>query len=183
MNLASFLSVENIKDLSFYFGIFFTLAFVIRTFIPVDFSPEVNSDIGNFDTDASFNLFSLESIIAFLMSFCWICFLSLKLDYSLKMSFLISLLVGVFAMALFAFLITQFKKLETRVEPDLKDLVGTRGRAYLNFAPNGLSKIEIEFNSKLQILDAKNLKDEEIKAFEEIKVVKVENEIIYVEKI
>jgi len=178
----SLLSVENIKTLSFYFGILFTLIFVLRTFLPLDFSPEMDTT-GSFGTDSGFALFSLESIVAFLMTAAWMNFLSLKLGYSLKLSLIVALLTGFFAMALFAFLIAQFKKLEQTKSADLKELTGKTGKAYMDFKPFGTSKIQIGFNSKLEILDAKNASDAEIKAFNDIKVTKIENEIIYIEKI
>ena len=85
-------------------------------------------------------------------------------------------------MALFTFLISKFKKLEHAPKPLYKELEGKKGRAYMNFAPKGAGKIQIEFNSKLDILDAKNNSDEFIKAFDPIKTIKVEGEEIYIEK-
>ena len=52
-----------------------------------------------------------------------------------------------------------------------------------HFPVKGQGQIEIEVNGQLSISDAINLKDEEIMAFDQIKVVKVENEIMYIEKV
>ena len=53
----------------------------------------------------------------------------------------------------------------------------------MKFAPNGVSKIQIEFNSKFATLDAINFSEVEIKTADLIKVVKVENDNIYIEKV
>ena len=104
------------------------------------------------------------------------------MHHSLKIACLIAIGSGLIGMFLFAWIILQFKKLEHTPKADLNELINKTGKAYINFAPNGFGKIQIEFNSKLETLDAKNISNEEIKSFEEIKVVKIENNEIYIEK-
>ena len=65
----------------------------------------------------------------------------------------------------------------------MADLVNKTGKSYTKFNPKGNGQIQIEFNSKLATLDAVNEGEEEINSFEMIKVVKVENNIIYITKI
>lgn len=179
------LDVEQFDQLWKYLGIIGTIVFVAKTFIPVDFGAEVHGDFTTLtDTDTSFNLFSIESISAFFMCSGWIGLICHKYShYSLKLSCLISLLAGIFGMLFFAWLIFQFKKLEHIPKTDLNELVNKQGKAYMNFQPKGTSKIQIEINSRLDILDAINLDDVEINSFEEIKVVKVEEGKIYIKKI
>ncbi len=52
----------------------------------------------------------------------------------------------------------------------------------MNFTPNGQGKIQIEFTGRIEEFDARNNTEVEIKSFEPIKVVKVENNEIYIEK-
>ena len=85
-------------------------------------------------------------------------------------------------MFFFDWLISQFKKLEQTPKVSYDELIGRVGKAYLNFPPKGNGKIQIEHNAKLDTLDAKNATDFEIKSFDSIKVVKVENNEIYIEK-
>ncbi len=174
--------VLSISDAALCCGIFGTIVFIIKTVMPIDFGTEVTGDFLNLaDTDSSFNFFSIESIAAFFMCSGWIGWLCLKhLHYSTKLSALIAIACGLAGMFLFAWTIFQLKKLEHIPNADPKELINKTGKAYMNFAPRGGAKIQIEFQSKLATLDAINDSDEEIKSFEKIKVVKIENNQIYI---
>ena len=114
----------------------------------------------------------------------WMGWISLaQLHYGIKLSAVIAVISGIIGMLLFAWLIAQFKKLEHIPRANLEELVGKVGKAYLSFAPKGFGKIQIEFNSKFSTLDAINISETEIKTTDMIKVVKIENEQIYVEKV
>lgn len=177
-------NVLSISDAALCCAIFGTIVFLIKTLLPIDFGTEVTADFNVMsESDASFNLLSIESISAFFMCSGWIGWLCLnQMQYSTKLSALISFGCGAIGMFLFAFLIAQFKKLEHVPCANPEELVNKTGKAYMNFAPRGNSKIQIEFQEKLATLDAINDSDEEIKAFENIKVVKVENNQIYIVK-
>lgn len=177
-------NVSSFTDVMLCLAILASFVFLLKTFLPIDFDTEVT---GNFtsmsESDASFNLLSIESVSAFFMCFGWIGWICLKyLSYGARKSVVIALMFGIAGMFLFAWLISQFKKLEHVNAPKLEELVGKTGKAYMNFAPKGNAKIQIEFNAKLETLEAINASDEEIKSFENIKVVKVENNQIYITK-
>ena len=178
------LNVENISDLALWCGIAGTVIFVLKTFLPVDFGTEVGGDFTSItDTDASFHLLSIESIAAFFMCAGWMGWIAInQMHYSLKIAGLIAVGSGLLGMFLFVWIFLQFKKLEHTPKANLEELVNKTGKAYMNFAPKGFGKIQIEFNSKLETLDAKNNTDEEIKSFEAVKVVKIENNEIYIQK-
>ena len=177
------MTIDRIIDIFFYGAIISTVVFAIKTFTPIDFGTEVDGDFTSISGDNAFSIFTLESIAAFFMCSGWMGWLSLShLHYSLKTSLIIALCFGIAGMFLFAWLIAQFKKLEHIPTANINELVGKIGKAYMTFAPKGNSKIQIEFNQKLSILEAINETDEEIKAFENIKVVKVENNQIYIAK-
>ena len=178
------LSALNLPDIALGCAILGTIVFLAKTFLPIDFGAEVSGDFNSmFEVDSSFNLFSIESISAFFMCSGWIGWICLEsLKYSVKSSALIAIGAGIAGMFLFAWLIFQFKKLEHIPGGNLEDLKGKTGKAYMSFAPKGSAKIQIEFCEKLATLNAINDSDEEIKAFETIKVVKVENNNIYIVK-
>ena len=44
-------------------------------------------------------------------------------------------------------------------------------------------RVEIEISGQITVAEAVNTTEEEIKAFDAIKVVKVENELLYIEKV
>lgn len=167
-----------------YCAILGTVIFILKTALPLDSGTEVDGDFTSVtDTDSSFNLFTIEGVAAFFMCGGWMGWLSFTLlHYELKASLAIAICSGIFGMSFFAWLISKFKKLEHIPGEKIENLKDRKGRAYLQFAPNGTGKVQIEFNSKIDILDARNLSDEEIKAFEPIKVVKIENGEIYISK-
>ena len=75
------------------------------------------------------------------------------------------------------------KKLNKKVIIELKELEGKEGKAYTTFEPKSGGQIEINLNNKLTILNAESLSDEKNEAFSQIKVEKVENNIVYIVKI
>ena len=85
-------------------------------------------------------------------------------------------------MFFFVWLLVRLKKLDQIPKVNLEELVGKTGKAYMKFPPKGNAKIQIEFNSELATLDAINDSEEEINSFENIKVIKVENNQIYITK-
>ena len=102
---------------------------------------------------------------------------------SAGISFLISFAVGFGFMFLNAYLMFLVKKLEKKVVRDKNSAVGHVGKAYTSFAPNESGQIEIEICGKLSVENAKNVTDEEISAFDQIKVVKVVDDLLYIEKV
>ena len=74
------------------------------------------------------------------------------------------------------------RKLEKSVKKDKATAVGKIGKAYSNFSPKGYGQVEIEINGQLMVAEAVNNEDEEIKAFDPVRVLKVENELLYIKK-
>ena len=158
--------------------------FILKTFLPVDTGSEITGDFTSVtDTDTSFSLFSIEAISAFFMCFGVMGWASKNyIHYGLKLSLIIAVISGIIGMVFFSFLITKMTKLEYIPTSDINDLVNKTGKAYMNFLPKGVGKITIEFNGRLEEFDARNNSDTEIKSFEPVKVVRIENNEIFVEK-
>ena len=172
------------NNLFLVFAILGTIVFALKTFLPIDSGSEIGGDFnGITDTDSSFSLFTIESISAFFMCSGWMGWAAKDfMHYNLKISLIIAVVSGVIGMLFFSWLITQVKKLEQTTKFDLNELVNKSGKAYMNFSPKGQSKIQIEFSGRIEEFDARNNTDEEIKSFEPIKVVKIENGEIFIEK-
>ena len=168
-------------------AIFATIVFVIKLAIFSFFGgdTEVHADFNSeFDTDTSFDFISVQSLLAFLMGFGWMGYAGLaQLGWSNLVSILSAIGVGLFFMLGSAYLMFLVKKLEKNVKKDKTTAIGKIGKAYTNFAPNGNGQIEININEQLTVVDAINTTDEEIKAFDNVRVVKVENEIMQIEKV
>lgn len=179
-------SMENFWKIYYYIALFATTFFVIKLIIFSFFGggSEVGGDFNTeFDTDTSFDFLSIQSILAFLMGFGWSGYSALQ-QFNLGQiwAFLIACAVGFIFMATTAYLMFSVKKLEKNVKKDKNTAIGKIGKAYTHFEPKGNGQIEINVNEQLMVVDAVNTTDEEIKAFENVKVTKVENEVMYVEK-
>ena len=178
------MSIRFFNDLFLICAILGTGIFILKTFSPIDSGSEIGGDFtGITDTDSSFSLFTLEGFSAFFMCFGWMGWASKDyLHYSMKSSLIIALISGIVGMLFFSWLITRIKKLEDIPKFDINELINKTGKAYITFPPKGSGKISIEFNGRIEEFDARNFSDEEIKSFEPIKVVKIENNEIFVEK-
>lgn len=172
----------------YYLAWFATIFFVIKLIIfsifgadnGGDVAPDFNADTGS---DGTFGFISLQTILAFLMGFGWMGYASLKEFQMTQLSaFLSAFAVGFIFMLGTAYLMFCVRKLEKNVKKDKKTAIGKAAKAYTNFAPNGSGQVEVEIDGQFTVTDAVNNTDKEIKAFDIVKVVKVENDMLYIEK-
>lgn len=175
---------EKLTAIYWYCAILGTIVFILKTSLPIDGGSEVSGDFSSVaESDASFSLFTIEGVAAFFMCGGWIGWTAFHvLHYELKISLITAVISGIIGMLFFTWLISRFKKLEYVPKADINELKDKTGKAYMQFAPNGTGKIQIEFSSKLSILEARNETDEEIKTFEPIRVTKIDGETIYIRK-
>ena len=178
--------VENFGMIYYYVAMFATILFVIKLvlFATVGGDAEVAADFNSeIDTDCSFNFISIQSVIAFFMGFGWMGYAALEqFNFSQLITFGVSFVVGVIFMFITAYLMFLVKKLEKRVKKDKCSAVGQVAKAYTKFAPQGTGQVEVEINGQLLVVEAKNDSDEEINSFELVKVTKVVDEILYIQK-
>lgn len=178
--------MENLTSIYFYIAIFATVFYVAKMILFSVFGGdvEVHTDFTtSFETEDSFDFLSIQSILAFLMGFGWMGLTCIKVWNLPKLYVIvISIAFGLLLMFLSAYLMCCIKKLNKHVKKDLSNAVGQIGKAYTNFEPDGNGQIEISINDQLSIEEAVNMSSEKIKAFEEIKVIKYENNKLYIEK-
>jgi membrane protein implicated in regulation of membrane protease activity len=178
---------DTILNIYYYIALFATILFVIKLFLFVLFGggSEVFTDFNmEIDTDCSFNFLSVQSVLAFFMGFGWTGYAGiLQFGFSQLTTLIASIIVGLMFLVMSAGLMFAVKHLEKKVVKDKTTALNKIGQAYINFAPKSKGQIEIEINGQLSVVDAMNNSDEEIKAFEEVKVVKIENDTLYVEKV
>ncbi len=181
-------TLENVLKIYFYIAIFATVLFVLKLFIFSVFGgdSEVHSDFtSETDADISFNFLSIQSILAFLMGFGWMgytCIHQLGIETHLK-TFLISFCIGVIFMFLNAFLMFLVRKLEKNVKADKNTALNRMGKAYTSFAPNSMGQVEIEISGKLTVENAMNATDDQINSFDPVRVIKVVDGLLYIEKV
>lgn len=176
----------NLYNVFLAVSIFSTVLYILKLaiFILVGGDAEVETDFNTVsETDISFNFLSIQSILAFFMGFGWSGLAALvQFHTSGKIALLIAIIIGLLFMFLSAYLMYSVKKLNKRIVVDYNELINKTGKAYTTFEANAEGQIEIDLNNKLSTLNAINLSDEKINAFSIIKVVKVENNQIYITK-
>ena len=198
--MPEFMSIPN---MFLAVGVFATIFYILKIclFIFTGGDAEVHTDFVSLtDTDVSFDFISIQSILAFLMGFGWVglaCFVQFKLStlisfiaafvlgliFMFLSAYLMFLVLGLIFMFLSAYLMFLIKKLDKRVKINLEDFVGTVGRAYTAFKPQGEGQIEITINEQLSVIEAFNMTDEEIHAFMPVKIEKVENNKIFIVRV
>ena len=181
------LTIDNIVSMYYYIALFATIFYIIKIFTFTFFGGdvEVHSDFNSsFETDDSFEFLSIQSILAFLMGFGWIGLSCIKVwNMRILLTGIVSLIFGFLLMFISAYLMFCIKKLNKRVVKDLSKAVGLSAKAYTNFAPGATGQIEIDINNHLSIEEAVNCSQESINAFDSVKVVKYENNILCIEKL
>lgn len=116
----------------------------------------------DFDSDsdisqASFHVFSLRSILAFLMVFAWSGIVALESGkLNLMVILIISFFAGLAMMLLTAWSLFLLSKLEQKGNLDVENAVGENGEVYLSIPAErkGVGKIQIIVQNQLQTLDA-----------------------------
>ena len=157
-----------------------TLLFVIRLSVALfaggdggDF--DADGDIG---TDASFTLFSLLSIMAFIMGTGWMG-LAARLDWDLGrgVSAVLAVGFGGTMMMLASGLMYMTRKLNRDVQYDVRTAIGKTARVYLTLPPHGEGEgqIEVSVSGRKKVLRAVS-NDAQIEAFTAVTVVDVRDD-------
>lgn len=179
-------NMENFWKIYFYIGVFSTIMFVLKLllFSLIGGDTEVVTDFNaEIDTDCSFNFFSTQTIIAFFMGFGWMGYAGLQqFGFNQYINFPIAFGVGLLFMFVTAGLMFAAKKLEKNVKKDKNTAVGRVGKAYTAFEPHSNGQVEIEIAGQLSVVNAVNDSDEIINSFDMVKVTKVVDEILHIEK-
>ena len=176
----------NLYNVLVFTSIFSTILYILKTllFLFAGGDVEIDADFDSVtETDTSFNFLSVQSILAFFMGFGWSGLACLvQLQTSGKIAVIVGFIVGLIFMVLSAYLMLCVRRLNKTIKVDYNELIGSAGKAYNSFLPNEKGQIEIILNKRLTILEAINISNENIEAFSQIKVVKVEDNNIYITK-
>lgn len=179
--------MKNLTTVYYYIALFATVFYIAKMFLFSVFGgdAEVHTDFTtSVETETSFDFLSIQSILAFLMGFGWMGLTCIKVwGLSKLYVIIISLVFGLLLMFLSSYLMFCVKKLNKNVKKDLTKAVGSNAKAYTSFEGNTEGQIEITINNQLSIETAVNNTQEPIKAFDEVKVIKFENNKLYIEKI
>ena len=140
-----------------------------------DFDVDVDADM-DVGTDASFTLFSLLSVMAFIMGTGWMG-LACRFDWGLSRGPSAALAVGFGAvmMLLASGLMYATKKLNMRIDYDASTAVGRTGRVYMTIPANGhgRGKVQVSVSGRLKTMPAASKWRRASAHFADIKVVDV----------
>lgn len=158
----------------------------IMTFLGADSSDGLDADFeGDLSSaDTPFQLFSLRNLINFLLGFSWtgISFYTTISNKPLLIA--LSLAVGVFFVYLFFVVIRQMHQLAEDNSFKINNTLNKTADVYLTIPENkkGKGKIMISVNGAFHELEAMT-ENEKIQSGSVVKVVRIENNILIVEKI
>lgn len=173
----------------FYIGLTFSILFVIKLlglFIGTDVDSGNFGDFDFFDDGGmssaeAFNVFTVQSAIAFGMIFGWAT-LAARTEYHLSTA--VSISIGVSLGVLGALFSTYLMKLTTKLnspaEKQYKVTVGTKAKVYLRVPANnqGFGLIHVTKNQTNYEIKVKNVGAEEIPSHSEVIVVASEPEVV-----
>jgi len=166
--------------------LFFSLR-ILMMLIGGDIADDVDGEGFSDSSDVAFEIFSLNSITAFVMMFGWVG-LTCHLQYGLGhvQSVVIAFLIGVLAMLVTAYLFQLAGKLVDKGAVfKIKDTVGMNASVYQQISADGRGKVNVTLpGGVLRELDAIAADKEEIASFQTVKVVEVvDNNTVSVRKI
>ncbi len=179
--LEFFMGLDNYSKVNLIIALLSTSIFVIKlllTFIGSD--ADFGDDI-SFNTDDSFNLISVQSVLAFLMSFSWIG-LATKNEWNLGIltSLFIAGFFGFAMMFAMAYLMTQVKKLNKIPKRDLYECIGDYAKAYTSIKPREIGQVQVVVNGTLETINAINETDNTIESFDQVIITDIQNNMLVI---
>lgn len=184
-----FSEMPTLQQAFWYLAFFASLIFIfqtIMTFIGTDGSADLDADFdGDFHhVDAPFELFTFRNLINFLLGFGWtgVAFYGKIPDYFLV---IFAAVVGILFVAIFFLIIKQILKLQEDNTFNIHNTLGKSGEVYMTIPAqkNGSGKVQVSVNGSVHELEAMTEEDKKIAAGNNVKIVKIENKILFVEKI
>jgi len=176
--------VQQGADAATYFlmALIGTLLFVVRLVFALFGGDADGGDFdapdGDFGTDASFTLFSLLSVMAFIMGTGWMG-LAARFDWDLGRvpSFFVATGFGLTMMLTASGLMFLTRKLNQNVQYDVATAVGKTARVYLTIPKHGKGhgQVEVVVSGRKKILRAQS-NGPTIAAFADVKVLEVRDD-------
>jgi hypothetical protein len=157
-----------------------TFLFVLRLVLAMfggdsgDFDIDVDvAHGGSHASDSSFTLFSLLSVMAFIMGTGWMG-LACRIDWGLSrpVSVVIAVSFGVVMMFLASGLMFMTRRLNRNVSYDVQTAVGRTARVYMKIPPkgDGVGKVQVSVSGRLMTVNAVSA-GPELAAFADVRVV------------
>ncbi len=142
---------------------------------------------GDFDGDhgAGFDVFSVKSVVSFLMFFGWAGLAAMQKGVIVWWGIVgISSGAGLIMMFLTAWIFFLLLKLQSSGTMEITNAIGQSGEVYLTIPAkkNGRGKVQLVIQGALRTIDAVTEDTEDIKTGSLVEVVEIENEILVVKR-
>ncbi len=181
--------MDSLQQSFWWIAIVASLIFITQTILTLigsDSSDGINADFdGDLDhADAPFQLFSFRNLINFLLGFGWTGVAFYDNISSKTLLIIIATVVGLVFILLYFVLIKQILKLSENNTFNIQKLEGKSGEVYLSIPAekNGKGKVLISLNGSQHEIAAITEK-EAISSGNLVKVIRIEDKILVVEKI
>ena len=169
-----FWGISIVSSIIFAFQLLITL---------LGFDSGADVEVGEADLDAEFSLFSLRSIVAFMLFFGWTGVMVLNNGGTPTRAITLGAIAGTIAMIVIAYLLYHMYKMEESGTVSLLSTIGKEGEVYIPIPSklNGKGKVQIEVENKLMELVAVT-NQEKISTGSKVKVLDVlEKNVLLVE--
>lgn len=172
-----------------YLAFFASLIFIfqtIMTFLGTDASADLDADFdGDFhNVEAPFDLFTFRNLINFLLGFGWtgVAFYGKMNDVILVIA---AFIVGLIFVGIFFFIIKQILKLQEDNTFNINNTVGKTAEVYITIQAHklGSGKVQVSVKRSMHELEAVTEQEKKIYAGNKVRIVRVENQVLFVEKI
>jgi len=141
-------------------------------------------DLDHGDSDASFQVLSVQSISAFVLMFGMVglTFTQIFPGVMEFMSILPAAVAGVITVWIIVKLMSLLYGLQSSGTMDVKNAIGAEGTVYLNIPEGGCGKVQVSFQNRLVEFDAVSQDGSELKTGTHIRVVFMKGDNLVVEK-
>lgn len=147
-----------------------------------DGAADVHHDVSA--TDISFKTLSLQGLTSFFMMFGLVGWAMLRQSqFTPSISVLGATIAGLATVYVIKLIFQWAGKMQSSGTLNLNNAVGQQGTVYLTIHPGQTGRVQVAVQDRLLTLDARSELPEELKTGEPIRVVKVANNILIVEKV
>lgn len=148
-----------------------------------DMGHAVDGDVLHHGTDVSFKFLSFQGLSAFFMMFGLVG-LALYRESNIGPWFSIAggIVAGFISVWIMSKIFNIFNSLQSSGTLDTKQAIGSTGQVYLTIPDKGIGKVTISFQNRLREFDATSFDGEELKTGQPVKVVRVDGNILVVQK-
>lgn len=187
--MQDFSFLENIYLVTGLLGTLLVIIRVILQFVGGDTDGDMDVDMDEAESaegnsHLSFKILTFQGISSFMMMFGLVGLaMSRESQLGPLVTFLGSFIAGVLTIYIMKFIFSKMSRLQSRGNMTLEQAVGNEGEVYLTISPAKPGKVRVMIGERLRVLDAVTQNKEELETGSLVKVVKIVNNTMVVERV